>query len=69
MPAAGGQGQITDKPLNQGRGLSLFGRVTTPYPLWDGTDRVLFSYRPCEVTHDGVRRALRHADAPTRSRA
>ena len=29
------------KPLNQGRGLSLFGRITTPYPLWDGTDRVL----------------------------
>ena len=42
------------KPLNMGRGLSLFGRVTTPYPLWDGTNRVLVAYRPCEVTRNGV---------------
>ena len=39
--------------LNDGRGLSMFGRVTTPYPLWDGTDRVLVAYRPCEVTRNG----------------
>jgi hypothetical protein len=26
----GGQSEVTDNPLNQGRGLSLFGRVTTP---------------------------------------
>ncbi len=51
--ATGGQVQITDKPLNMDRGFSQFGRVTTPYPLWDGTDRVLLSYRPCEVTKDG----------------
>ena len=51
--ASGGQSQMTDKSLNDGRGLSLFGRVTTPFPLWDGTDRVLVSYRPCEVTKDG----------------
>ncbi|MES2960408.1 MAG: hypothetical protein V4792_19630 [Pseudomonadota bacterium] len=51
--ATGGQSQMTDKALNQGRGLSLFGRVTTPFPLWDGTDRVLVSYRPCEVTRNG----------------
>ena len=50
---AGGQSEMTDKSLNQGRGLSLFGRVTTPFPLWDGTDRVLLSYRPCEVTRNG----------------
>ena len=50
---AGGQSQMTDKALNDGRGLSLFGRVTTPFPLWDGTDRVLVSYRPCEVTRNG----------------
>ena len=49
----GGQVQMTDRSLNMGRGLSLFGRVTTPFPLWDGTDRVLVSYRPCEVTRDG----------------
>ncbi len=52
-PVTGGQVQITGKPLNMDRGLSLFGRVTTPFPLWDGTDRVLVSYRPCEVTKNG----------------
>ena len=51
--ATGGQTQMTDKQLNDGRGLSLFGRVTSPFPLWDGTDRVLVSYRPCEVTRSG----------------
>jgi Hydrazine synthase alpha subunit middle domain len=50
---SGGQSQMTDRALNDGRGLSLFGRVTTPFPLWDGTDRVLVSYRPCEVTKSG----------------
>jgi len=50
---AGGQRQMTDRSLNDGRGLSMFGRVTTPFPLWDGTDRVLVSYRPCEVTRNG----------------
>ena len=51
--ATGGQSQMTDRELNQGRGLSMFGRVTTPFPLWDGTDRVLVSYRPCEVRKNG----------------
>ena len=51
--ATGGQSQFTDRALNMGRGLSTFGRVTTPFPLWDGTDRVLVSYRPCEVTRNG----------------
>ena len=50
---SGGQTSATDRELNQGRGLSTFGRVTTPFPLWDGTDRVLLSYRPCEVTRNG----------------
>ena len=54
VPAAGGQAEVTDKPLNQGRGLSMFGRITSPYPLWDGSDRVLLGFRPCEVTRDGV---------------
>ena len=56
-PPTGGQSQpITDatKHLSDSRGLSLFGRVTTPYPLWDGTDRVLVAWRPCEVTRNGV---------------
>ena len=25
---------------------SPYGRITTPHPLWDGTDRVLLAYRP-----------------------
>jgi hypothetical protein len=48
--SGGGQRQVTQQALNDGRGFSQFGRVTTPYPLWDGTNRVLTSYRPCEVT-------------------
>jgi len=50
----GGQTEVTDKALNQNRGLSEFGRITSPFPLWDGTDRVLLAYRPCEVTREGV---------------
>ena len=54
VPAQGGQVQVTGQELGMGRGLSLYGRVTTPYPLWDGTNRILVSYRPCEVTRNGV---------------
>jgi len=54
VPAQGGQAQVTAEALDMGRGLSLPGRVTTPYPLWDGTNRVLVAYRPCEVTRNGV---------------
>jgi hypothetical protein len=54
VPAQGGQRQGTDRDLSNGRGLSMFGRVSTPFPLWDGTDRVLLAYRPCEVTKNGV---------------
>jgi hypothetical protein len=53
VPTQGGQVQATARELSDGRGLSEFGRVTTPYPLWDGTDRVLTAYRPCEVTRNG----------------
>ncbi|HVO07230.1 MAG TPA: hypothetical protein VMT83_10630 [Burkholderiaceae bacterium] len=45
----GGQHQITPQAINDGTGFSQYGRVTSPYPLWDGTNRVLTSYRPCEV--------------------
>ncbi len=50
----GGQREATARRLNDNRGLSDFGRITTPYPLWDGSNRVLLSYRPCEVTRSGV---------------
>ena len=53
VPASGGQVQATTQQLNIDEGLSQYGRVTTPYPLWDGTDRVLVAYRPCEVTKNG----------------
>lgn len=54
VPAAGGQREATAEPLSSGRGLSLNGRTTTPYPLWDGSNRVLVAWRPCEVTRAGV---------------
>ncbi|HET7795488.1 MAG TPA: hypothetical protein VFL64_19030, partial [Rhizobacter sp.] len=54
VPTNGGQSSITAQALNDGMGLSEYGRVTTPYPLWDGTNRILLSYRPCEVTRNGV---------------
>jgi hypothetical protein len=53
VPASGGQIQATKDQLNLDRGPSLYGRVTTPYPLWDGTDRILAAYRPCEVVKNG----------------
>ena len=54
VPTQGGQVQATAQQLNIGSGPSLYGRVTTPYPLWDGTNRFLVSYAPCEVTNAGV---------------
>ncbi len=54
VPAEGGQTAVTAQTLNMERGLSLYGRITSPYPLWDGTNRVLLSYRPCEVRRSGV---------------
>ena len=53
VSAQGGQQQWTQQPIDLGRGLSQFGRITAPYPLWDGTNRVLLAYRPCEVTRNG----------------
>jgi len=54
VPPIGGQKQATAQLLNFGGGVSQYGRVTTPYPLWDGTDRVLVSYTPCEVSRAAV---------------
>jgi len=53
VPGTSGQRQATLNQLNIDRGLSMYGRITTPYPLWDKTDRVLVAYRPCEVHKDG----------------
>jgi hypothetical protein len=54
VTALAGQRDMTAQPIPQGRGLSLVGRATSPYPLWDGTDRVLVAFHTCEVTRDGV---------------
>jgi Tol biopolymer transport system component len=54
VSATGGQKQATAQLLKFDRGLSQFGRITTPYPLWDSTNRVLIAYAPCEVTKNGV---------------
>jgi hypothetical protein len=54
VPAEGGQRQLTQQELALERGLSPYGRATTPYPLWDGSDRILVAWRPCEITRDGV---------------
>jgi Tol biopolymer transport system component len=53
IAAVGGQRAATAQALNSERGISTYGRITTPFPLWDGTDRVLLAYRPCEVTKNG----------------
>jgi len=49
-----GQHQATAQALNLGGGLSKYGRISSPDPLWDGTDRVLVSFTPCEVSRKGV---------------
>lgn len=54
VTASAGQRHLTNLEIPQGRGLSLVGRATSPYPLWDGTDRILVAFRTCEVTRDGV---------------
>ncbi|CAN5229758.1 hypothetical protein BH24PSE2_BH24PSE2_17830 [soil metagenome] len=52
QPAAGapegaeGQVQVTPFDIEFGRDISEHGRYTTPYPLWDGTDRALVAWSP-----------------------
>jgi hypothetical protein len=41
-----GQQKVTLFDIDFGRGNSEFGRYTTPYPLWDGTNRALVSWSP-----------------------
>ncbi len=54
VTAAAGQRQLTNRDITLGSELSLVGRATSPYPLWDGTDRILVAFRTCEVTRDSV---------------
>lgn len=54
VPTTGGQQQMTLQALNINAGASQYGRITSPYPLWDGTNRVLLSYTPCQVRRSGV---------------
>ena len=44
-PATGMTGAGIKRRRRHGRGLSQYSRISTPYPLWDGTDRVLVSCR------------------------
>ena len=49
----GGQGQrqASVQSVNFGMGISQFGRFSTPYPLWDNTNRALVSWTPsCAAT-------------------
>jgi hypothetical protein len=48
-----GQYQATAQQLSLGKGISKFGRINGPDPLWDGTDRVLAAFAPCEVSNKG----------------
>ena len=54
VPATGGQIELTNDALTDDGGLAPNGRATTPYPLWDGSGRILVAWRPCEVTRDGA---------------
>jgi hypothetical protein len=50
VPTTGGQVQATTQQLNYGMGPHCTGASRHPYPLWDGTNRFLVSFAPCEVT-------------------
>ena len=43
-----GQSQPTAQAVNFGMGVSQNGRYSTPYPLWDGTNRALVSWTPSQ---------------------
>jgi hypothetical protein len=47
-----GQTQLTLNQIdfNETLGLAPYGRYTTPYPLWDGTNRALVSWSPSRPT-------------------
>lgn len=54
LPNSGGQRQATAETINFGRGVSVNGRFTTPYPLWDSTQRALIAFTPCQVRYNGI---------------
>jgi len=56
-----GQYSATDGDVNRGRGVSQFGRYTTPYPIWEpnGGDRVLVSWTVCRLTDKTPRDPVR----------
>jgi hypothetical protein len=43
-----GQQQPTEHQINFGSGISQYGRFSTPYPLWDNTNRALVSWTPSQ---------------------
>ena len=45
----GGQVSVSNGEVTRSAGLSVFGRYTTPYPLWDGAQRALVSWSPCRM--------------------
>jgi hypothetical protein len=45
---AQGQRQVTARQIPLEGGLSQYGRYTTPFPLWDGTNRALVSWTPSQ---------------------
>lgn len=48
-----GQSQATAQNVTFGGGLSPYGRFTTPYPLWDGTNRALVVWTPSCLATQG----------------
>jgi len=42
--SGGAQSHATAQAMNFGRGISQYGRATDPYPLYDGTNRLLVSW-------------------------
>lgn len=51
-----GQTQVTSQAITVGGGISQYGRFTTPYPLWDGTNRALVVWTPsCLATQSAAK--------------
>lgn len=46
--ASSGQAKLTNDRVSRGDGYSMGGRYTTPFPLWDNTNRLLVAWAPCE---------------------
>ena len=71
-PGGQGQAQPTEHTVTFGRGISQYGRFSTPYPLWDGTNRVLVSWtascaatNSCVMTTNPLTGALEQSDENT----